>query len=101
MQILATYQGQKHELPATGLADMVAFERQFGVSSSVLGEAAEGAQRLEYLCFLVYRGLRKLGVVTGPYDDAFLDGIEDISVEGADDEEGEADPTDPARATGS
>lgn len=99
MQIHVTYKGEKHELPATGLADMVAFERQFGVSSSVLGEEGEG--RLEYLCFLVFRGLRKLGIVTGAYDDDFLEGIEELDVQGAEDGEEEADPTAQARATGS
>ena len=100
MQIQVTYHGQKYELPKSGLADMVAFERQFGVSSSVLGSEG-GDNRLEYVLFLAYRGLRKLGVQVGSFDDAFLDALDDFEVEGTEEANEEADPTVPAPAPGS
>ncbi len=104
MQIRATFNGQKYDLPESGLADMVAFERQFKQPASVLSDAATGGGRIEYLMFLVYRGLKKLkveGVVA--FDDDFLEAVTDLEVEGEDDEEGddEADPTVPAVAPGS
>jgi hypothetical protein len=103
VQIQVKFQGTEHTLPDSGLADMVAFERHFGLSSSVLGGESESGQRVEWMCFLVYRGLRKLNVIAKdvPFDDDFLEGIDTFDVK--DDDEAEApaaDPSVPAAALG-
>lgn len=112
MQIHVTYNGEQFELPSAGIADMVAFERHFGLSASALApeEGEEQNARLEYMCFLAYRGLRKLGALPPgeggkaiPFGDEFLDGIDDFEVIDEDDDEAgdEApDPTVPAQVTG-
>lgn len=92
MGMVVKYNGETHELPESGLSDAVAFERQFGTPSSILGSVDDpsGAvytaepgknhtddetlvgtpvqvphpdQRLEHLMFMVFRGLVRLGVV--------------------------------------
>lgn len=55
------------------LADTVAFERKYNLPASVLGE---GSPRVEWLCFLAWRGLNALGVQPGAFDDIFLDTLE-------------------------
>lgn len=112
--------GEKYELPESGLSDAVAFERHFGKPSAILGtvddpsgkldaagepvQVAHPEQRLEHLLFMVYRGLLRLGVIPKgkPMDDDFLDSVQEIDVtaEPGGGEE-EADPTGaPARPRG-
>lgn len=94
-----TYNGAEHALPEPSLADMVAFERKFNMPSSVLGN--ESASRLEWVCFLAWRGLRRLDANGGlDFGDAFIDGLDFVDEPAAADDapaEIEAeDPTDPA-----
>lgn len=81
MKIAVEYDGAKHTLPTFGPSDFVAFERKFEQPASVLGE--EGTARFEWLTFLVWRGLKKVGVINHkevPFDDDFLDKIAAIDV---------------------
>lgn len=92
--IRVVFDGAQYDLPKTGPADLVAFERKFGVSAAAFSE--EGGARFEWLCFLVWRGLRRAKVIAAEveFDDSFLERIEEIDVPDGDDEE--ADPTVPA-----
>lgn len=108
MQIRAKYDQQEYELPEFGPSDFVAFERQFKVSASALSD--EGSARFEWLCFLVYRGLKRAGVLrpddeVGGFTDDFIDRIQELKIEDADEEEpagGEhgLDPSDQAALPG-
>lgn len=101
---------QWHEVREPKLSDLVAFERQFGVPASslepepklnevtgepVLDEKGEPVlqitAKLEWICFLLWRGLRKAGVIAKdvPFDDDFLDRVEDVEVPGAEKEQSE------------
>lgn len=98
VKISVDYAGEKHDLPSFGPSDFVAFERKFHQPASVLGE--EGTARFEWLTFLVWRGLKKTGVINHkevPFDDDFLDNIAAIDV-GDDDEKKDEDEGD--RPTG-
>lgn len=55
------------------MVDTVAFERKYNLPASVLGE---GAPRVEWLCFLAWRGLLAQGAPVGAFDDNFLDALE-------------------------
>jgi len=79
--VVVHYNGQRHEIAKFGPADLVAFERQFGVSASVFDTAA-GDVRFEWVCFLVWRGLRRIGAVDRDveFDDDFLEGIDDVEM---------------------
>lgn len=96
MKIAVVYDGAKHELPTFGPADFVAFERRFEKPASVLGE--EGTARFEWLTFLVWRGLKKVGVINHetPFDDQFLDLIRSIDV--GEEKDGDDDDESPAAA---
>lgn len=93
MKLVATYKGEKHEIGNPMLPDFVFLERQFGVSASTVTENP----RMEYMVFLAYCALKRLGVVTHKYSDEFLYDLESIEDEEAD-EEDEADPTGPTQA---
>lgn len=78
--IVVTYNGQQFTITKLGPADLVAFERQFQQSASVFAEGA--AVKFEWVCFLVWRGLRRLGAITREqaFDDEFLDLIDEIDM---------------------
>lgn len=110
MQIRVTYAGESHDLPEFGPADFVAFERQFKVSAGAF-DGNEKDIRFEWICFLVYRGLKRAGALVaedvvggcGPdgLSEAFLDRIGDLEMEDDDEQsEGAADPTVPAAPLG-
>jgi hypothetical protein len=91
VKIAVEYDGAKHEMPTFGPSDFVAFERKFQKPASVLGE--EGTARFEWLTFLVWRGLKKVGVINHkdvPFDDDFLDRIAAIDVGEEKDEDTES-----------
>lgn len=77
------FRGKEYTLAAAGLADMVAFERHFGVPSSVLADLT--VARIEWICFLAWRGLNRLKVEGA---EAFTDALlEDLEFDGEDDTE--------------
>lgn len=67
------WHGEKVELAELRGSDLVALERQFHVALPSLREFT-----FEQCCFLVWRALRRDGKTTAPFDDDFLDGIEDL-----------------------
>lgn len=96
--------GEWYDVKEPKLSDLVAFERQFGVPASslepvpvlneVTGEPAltdEGEPvqkldaKLEWICFLLWRGLRKVGAIpeSTPFDDDFIDRVDELDVPGA------------------
>lgn len=113
-----TYNGETGQVDSIGLADMVAFEKHFGISAAALqpppklnpdgsvmldanGEPVldDTAVRLEWVAFMVYRAARKLGMISKetPFDEDFLEGVGEVEIgdvaSAASDEEGEgADP---------
>ena len=121
VQFVVTFDDTKHELNEAGLSDLVAFEKHFGLPSSVLnvetkvvvndetglveldedGEPKKeivGTFMLEWICFLLYRQLRKISVIAKdlPFDEDFIDRISDVSKpENSDAEVTTEDPTSP------
>ena len=116
MLIRVTYDGNVYEIDKLGPADFVAFERAYKVSAAVFDADDEKDVRFEWVCFLVYRGLKKLGVLNADdavggltpagLSEAFLDRIEDMEMEDDEQEDdgeksGEAeDPSVPAAPHG-
>lgn len=114
------FDGQSHEFGEAKIGDLVAFERYFEVKATVLqptpkfdddGLAVyddEGEQvlepaevSLEWMAFLLWRSLRRQGVIdkNTAFDDDFLDRIdsfEQVDAEEADD----ADPSVPDQRHG-
>lgn len=88
MRLNVTYDGKDYELPEAGLFDFVMLERQFGISA----KSIEEDPRVEFMAFLAYVGLRKLGVVAYKYSDEFLELLTDLKPD-ADEDEAAADPT--------
>lgn len=79
MKMFATVAGQTHEIEEGGLADLVAFERHFGIPASVMDPDDETPGRAEWLAFMIWRSLRKAGVIPKEDDfDTALDRIEDF-----------------------
>lgn len=69
------FKGQDYTLAPAGLADMVAFERHFSLPSAVLGDLS--SSRVEWICFLAWRGLKRLGVVGAEsFTDELLENLE-------------------------
>lgn len=102
--IRVIFDGETYTIQKFGPADLVAFERHFGVSAQAFTPDETGKSpdvRFEWLCFLVFRGLRKLGVIdkTAAFDDDFLDRIDDLEVPDEDEKDETADPTDPVALT--
>jgi hypothetical protein len=106
MKIIATLapeNGERvsHEIPEASLSDLVAFERHFGITSTVLSpdEGESGSMRMEWIAFIVYRGLIRLGAFekTASFDDV-LDQIVDFEMldDEGDETEEEAAPLEPA-----
>jgi hypothetical protein len=70
--------GTKHRVGTFGPRDLVAFERQFKVPASFLGEMP----RMEWIAFLAYSQLRHRKVVDPALTfDGFLDRLSDLSGE--------------------
>lgn len=79
MKMLATVAGVVHEVAEGGLADLVAFERHFGLPASVLDPSDPTPGRVEWVAFIVWRALRKSGVIDKELTfDGALDQIEDL-----------------------
>jgi hypothetical protein len=88
-----TINGTEAEVDKVGMADLVAFEKQFNCSSSVLqppvdpetGEPDGSAVRIEWIAFLVFRAARRQGLIekTVEFDDDFLEGIDDVDFDEA------------------
>ena len=96
MPIHVTYKGKSYTMPKQAISDLVSFERTFQVSADVLNDPSQ--RRTEHLMYLVWRGMRRTGVIgDAPFDDEFLDGIEGIENTADDDA---ADPTVPAAPRG-
>ena len=74
--ITVVYNGESHTLGEPKLSDLVAFEKQFKVPASVMDGGDE--IYVEWVAFLLFRSLRKAGLVekTVAFDEDFLDGIE-------------------------
>lgn len=98
--VRVVFDGERREVSKFGPSDLVAFERHFGVPASVLApdENGESNARIEWFCFLIWRALRRTGVIGKDvaFDEDFLDRIEEI--EAGDDDETVEDvpPTVPA-----
>lgn len=90
MKITATVAGEIREIPDPSLADLVAFERHFGISSTALApqEGETSDVRMEWIAFLAYRGLVRIGAVdkAATFDEV-LEQIEDFQL----DEDADAD----------
>lgn len=72
------FKGVEYTLSDAGVADMVAFERHFQLPSSVMGDSS--VSRVEWMCFLAWRGLKRAGAVDlGAFDDDFLDNLEFVN----------------------
>lgn len=100
--------GEWYDIREPKLSDLVAFERHFGVPASALDPVdqvtlgPDGEQivtkvsvvKLEWVCFLLWRGLRKAGVIGDDvaFDDDFIDRVEDVEIPGADKETTENPP---------
>lgn len=101
-----TVNGQESAVDKVGMADMVAFERQFGLSAAALtpdidpitGEPDPRSVRIEWIAFMVWRSARRQGLIPKetPFDDDFLEGIDDVDL-GGDEPEG---PQTPAQSQG-
>lgn len=99
--------GQESEVDKIGMADLVAFERQFNCSASVLqpsvdpltGEPDPSSIRIEWIAFLVFRAARRQGLIPKetPFDDDFLEGIDDVEFEEPTEGEVTEDPSTPAQ----
>lgn len=92
MKISASVAGENYEIPEPSLSDLVAFERHFATSSAVFSPPDEGEEReptrIEWIAFLVYRGLIRLGVFEKSATfDYVLDQIEDFDMEDDDEDE--------------
>ena len=96
--VSVVYEGTRHKIEKFGPSDLVAFERHFQLPATVFQTDEDGKSeaRFEWICFLAYRALRRMGVIEKDvqYDDDFLDKIEEIDTE--QNEEDGPDPTDPA-----
>jgi hypothetical protein len=81
------FDGKKYELPKIGgLSDLVAAERFFQRPITIMKDTAP----MEYTAYLIWRGLLKLGVITKdatPFDDDFIDQVEDMEFEEEEDSE--------------
>jgi hypothetical protein len=122
---IVEFDGERVECPEPGLSDLVAFERQFGISATILEPDVtpvldgNGKQivdedgnavvkvvsefRLEWVAFLLYRGLRKAGTIdvkVVAFDDDFLDRISDVQMVGASKEDEEQAPLEQAPQPG-
>lgn len=95
MKLLATVAGAKHEIPDASLSDLVAFERHFGVSSEIMADEAT-PKRVEWIAFLLYRGLIRSGVL--PKETSFDDAVEMIEDFDTLQEEGDEVTPDPTAA---
>lgn len=113
------FDGEWADVAVTGLSDMVAFERHFGIPATALEPeevpvlAADGSVvlnedgtpkvelvgnlNLEWMVFLFWRGLRKSGVIGKDveFDDDFIDRITDVEVPDAEEVADGQDPSDP------
>lgn len=76
MKLTATVAGVTHDIPESGLADLVAFERHFGLSATVLDASNGGEIKVEWIAFVIYRGLLRAGVFAA--GTSFDDGVEQI-----------------------
>lgn len=96
-KIVFTYDGEQYELANVGLADIVAFERQFNCSFATFQDADEdNPPRIEWLAFLAFRVLKSLRVIDRrqQFDENFLERLETIeAVEGEPAEEPAGNPT--------
>ena len=104
---LVTFNGTEHTLEPAGMGDMVAFERHFSLSAAVFMRATKGdleAIRFEWIAFLVWRGLRRIGAVGTDveFGDVFLDQLGAVEAVAADPTTAASgvDPTVPDPPTG-
>ena len=104
MQIRVKYDGTNFELPDYGPSDFVAFERHFKVSAAALSpdEGDKSSVMFEWICFLVYRGLKRIGALSaddsvGGFTDAFIDRITELEFEGDEEDDTEPKPGDEHR----
>lgn len=79
---------------AAGPLELVMFEREYGQPVSVL---VAGDLRLEWLCFLAFRAMRRANRFDGSFDD-FLAQV--VMVEGATPDATQAAPFPEAQSTG-
>jgi hypothetical protein len=93
--IHVTFDGDEYSLDKVGVADLVAFERKFKVRSDALapkptGEYDEDGNAimqaevfLEWIAFLLWRSLRRQGVIEKSVDftDEFLERIDGVRFE--------------------
>lgn len=73
LNLRVVYRGEKVEVTDVKASDLVALERQFQVALPSLREFS-----FEQACFLVWRLLRREEGLQLPFDEEFLDGIEDL-----------------------
>lgn len=112
--------GQEAEIDKIGMADLVAFERQFGLGAASLtppplydedgsvvldeetGEPVPDARavRLEWVAFLVWRSARRQGLIAKDiaFDDDFLESIDDIDMDAVPALPVQEDGVDPSKA---
>ena len=73
LALRVVYLGEKVEVTNVKASDLVALERHFNVAIPSVREFS-----FEQACFLVWRMLRRTTGLALPFDDEFLDGIEDL-----------------------
>jgi hypothetical protein len=95
------FDAKTYEVEKTSISDLVAFERQFDVPASIFSEK-DASIRFEWLCFLMFRGLRRLGVIGKDvaFDDDFLERVESIDSPDIEEVPADVDPTVSAPPTG-
>lgn len=81
MRTTVTLDGVTHEIVDIGLTGAVAFERHFGLPSSVLNPADPTPGRMEWTAFQIYKSLQKTGVFERSLTfDAALEILDDAEV---------------------
>lgn len=75
IRMRVVYRGEKHDVADFKASDLVAFEHHFDVSLPRLG-----GLNFEQACYLVWRVLRRRGVIGGDvaFDDGFLDYLDNM-----------------------
>ena len=102
MRVRMRSAGTEYESPPIIAADVIAFERRFGVAGAALSEP--GGLRVEWLCFLGHHALERTGT-TMPDFDAVADNLETLAPlfdgDEAEDQRGKAPALNRAQRRGS
>jgi hypothetical protein len=73
LNLRVVFDGQKYDINEVRNSDLVALERHFGMGLPRMRDFT-----FEQTCFLIWRVLARAGAGPGPFDDDFIDRVEDI-----------------------